>query len=352
MKKKGLSSLPLVAALLILIVGNLFWLDHWLDSDMAAEMIFSRVLSETGHFIASPDWYYSTEFRIAYTQLLMVPLFHVLSDWHAIRMIVNVIFYAMLLGSYLYLMKPAKLNHKTVILTSALLFVPFSETLAQHMHFGNTYLSHLILQFLVLGMILRLCETGESKKVSRIVTLVLLALLSLICGASGVRYLMSVYAPVLLTGIVLILMGGKAKALFSEKGDRPAGLREMLSRFAGLFAGFGGRVLKYGFLSTAIAMAGYGVNVTYVRSHYVFTTYETTSFVRLYKGIFYERLCDVFGCLMELFGYIPDKGGLSLRGLITMISFVLVIGVFLCGVRVMKLVSVGADAGQENEQSE
>ena len=77
----AIGCLLLAGSLFLLIILNLFWLDHWLDSDMAAEMIFSGELARTGHFIATPDWYYSTEFRFLYTHWIMGPLFHVFSSW-------------------------------------------------------------------------------------------------------------------------------------------------------------------------------------------------------------------------------------------------------------------------------
>ena len=55
---------------------NLFYLETWLDSDMAAEMIFSKLLAEEGKWLATESWYYSTEFRVLYTQILMEPLFY------------------------------------------------------------------------------------------------------------------------------------------------------------------------------------------------------------------------------------------------------------------------------------
>ena len=42
---------------LLLLFLNLFCHDHWLDSDMAAEMMFSKLLAEEGRFFATPDWY-------------------------------------------------------------------------------------------------------------------------------------------------------------------------------------------------------------------------------------------------------------------------------------------------------
>ena len=365
MKKKSASWIYIAAPLAVLaalLLGNTLWLDHWIDADMAAEMIFSRLLSETGHLIASPDWYYSTEFRIAYTQLLMVPLFHVFHSWHLIRMIVNICFYVFLLLAFLYMMKPAGIGGKKVFLSSALLFIPFSETLAQHVQFGNTYMAHLIILFLTVGMVLSLTVSGreadfgrptgigqtkksdnrKSVKISRGITGLFLILLSFISGASGVRYLMSVQTPLLLAGFWMAVQSRGVREVFSDEGHHPASIQEWRKVAGDLWTSFGGRVLRYSLLSTLFALAGYVFNVTYIRSHYIFTTYESTNFVRIYKGIFYERVSDVFGCLLELFGYIPDRSVLSLRGLITVLSFVLLICMFRCCLRLLKLFKKGA----------
>ena len=105
-KLRDISSwLILGMVLLLLLLLNIFCQDNWLNSDMAAEMIFSRLLSEEHHLFASPNWYYSTEFRVLYTQLCMVPLFSLFKSWHVIRCITNLIFYALLLFSYFYFMR-------------------------------------------------------------------------------------------------------------------------------------------------------------------------------------------------------------------------------------------------------
>ena len=96
----------LAAVLLLLLSLNVFWGDHWIDSDMAAEMIFSRLLAQEGKWIATENWYYSTEFRVLYTQLIMTPLFHVLSDWHVIRVLTNMITYLFMPVSYTHLTLP------------------------------------------------------------------------------------------------------------------------------------------------------------------------------------------------------------------------------------------------------
>lgn len=73
--EKTIPYILLGATLLLLLGLNIISQDHWLDSDMAAEMIFSRILAGEHRIISTTNWYYSTEFRVLYTQLIMGPLF-------------------------------------------------------------------------------------------------------------------------------------------------------------------------------------------------------------------------------------------------------------------------------------
>ena len=143
--KKQIPYILLGATLLLLLGLNIISQDHWLDSDMAAEMIFSRILSEEHHIFSTTNWYYSTEFRVLYTQLIMGPLFRICNNWHVIRTITNLVFYGLMLASYYYFMKPLKVSRGLTVLSSCLLLLPFSETMMTHMQMGNTYMSHVIL---------------------------------------------------------------------------------------------------------------------------------------------------------------------------------------------------------------
>lgn len=92
----------------------------------------------------------------------------------------------------------------------------------------------------------------------------------------------------------------------------------------------------YSLLGAICSVLGYGVNMVWVSRQYVFQTYGATNFIPLYQGVLFERLQNAVGCLLMLFGYIPDRGVISLRGLITVTAFVL-LGVFVfCGRRVYR----------------
>ena len=295
-------AVPLCLSFILLLVLNIFWGQNWIDSDMSAEMVFSNVLGETGHYIASEDWYYSTEFRILYTQLIFVPLLRIIPSWAAVRVITNMITYVIMILSYLFMMKGYEKRY--AILTSSVLLLPISEAIAQHVQMGNTYMPHLILMFLSVGLARRL-DFEESKNL-RAVWWLLLIVLSIICGASGVRYFLIIYAPLLISAI----LRGYVKCGIKD------GALKLWRNELGLF--------KIAVISSAAAFAGYLYNSLVIRQTYIFTTYETLSFATINHGIWYERAASVFGCLLEIFGYIPGGSVLSLRGVVTMVAFVMI----------------------------
>ena len=299
--------IPLVLSFILLLVLNICWGQNWIDSDMSAEMVFSDLMGKTGHYIATDNWYYSTEFRILYTQLIFVPLLRIIPNWAVVRVITNMITYVILILSYIFMMKGYE--KKYVYLSASVLLLPISEAIAQHVQMGNTYMPHLILMFLAVGLVRKL-DTEESKNL-KVLWWVLLIVLSIICGASGVRYFLIIYAPLILTAFLrgYVKCGIKEGALKLWRND------------LGL--------IKISIFSSAAAFAGYLYNAIIIRKTYQFTTYETLSFATINHGIWYERVASVFGCLLEIFGYIPGGSVLSLRGVVTMAAFVMIFLVYI-----------------------
>jgi hypothetical protein len=307
------------AALFSLILLNLLWGDHWLDSDMAAEMIFSKELLLNGEFLATDKWYYSTEFRILYTQLLMEPLFLLTKSWHVIRTITNVLTYMLLLLSYYFMCKPLRLKKSTTVVTSVILLLPISETFMTHVQMGNTYMPHIIILFFYFGMFLRLVGQKSPLKSQQVSLLIFFLLLGVVCGMSGVRYLLALQVPLCITSVVYLM---KSKEWADVRGELlPDKLRTLFSeeRFS---------YFIYSLLGGASAILGYGLNVVLVSSKYQFQTYDVTNFIRVYQGVLLERVQNTLGSLLMLFGYIDDRPFLSLRGLVTMCAF-LMIGIIL-----------------------
>jgi len=287
---------------------------------MAAEMRFSKLLTEEGRWLATPNWYYSTEFRVLYTQLIMGPLLKICESWYIVRAVTNIVSYGLVLGSYYYFMKPLKVRKGLTVATSAILLLPFSETMMTHMVMGNTYMFHVIIVFLFFGLYLRLVQGGRGKLF--FAELAAFLLLGAVCGVSGVRYLLALQCPLLLTAFVYLLKSESGK-VFREQvtgGNFMVQIRVLVKEKPARYFG-------YALLGFAGSVLGYGVNVLYVSREYVFQTYGATNFIAVYQGVFFERLQNAFGSLLMLFGYIPDKGFLSLRGVVTLAAFAL-IGVF------------------------
>ncbi len=329
MKKRIRQTAPYVllgGIFAVLLFLNAFYQDNWLDSDMAAEMIFSKLLAKEGSLIATTNWYYSTEFRILYTQLVMAPLFCILSSWHVIRFITNVIFYIVLLAAWFYAVRPLRLQRSYAVLAGSILLLPFSETMVLHVVIGNTYMSHMILLYFAFGMFLRLA-LGEKKGVGKVILLALYLLLSIILGMSGVRYLLALECPLFLAA-VLFAMQSEAFGAFRQDMDKASG-KALLETEEMAF-------VFYSFLSLVAAVVGYILNALFISAKYVFQTYGATNFISIYQGVLFDRIQNALGTLLMLFGYIPDRGFLSLRGLISICAFVLLGVIIYCVYQVYK----------------
>ncbi len=310
------SVILLSGAVLILIVVNIFWGDHWINSDMAAEMIFSKLLAEEGRLIASSNWYYSTEFRVLYTQLVMTPLHHILKDWHVIRVITNVVFYALMLVSFYFVCKPLKIRRRNVWLCALALFVPVSEAVMTHLQMGNTYMSHVILCLVTFGLFLRLCDREQIQHRGRyIVYAVLFAAICVVLGVSGVRYLLDVLVPLVITAGVFVIRCDDFMALRAEPNKKH--LKGLIKT----------RQATYLFVSLAGLVCGgigYLINALFISKQYQFQTYDTTNFIAVHEGEFLDRVQNALGELLQMFGYIENKAFLSLRGFVTILAFVMI----------------------------
>ena len=311
---------------------NIFCQDHWLGSDMAAEMIFSKLLAQSKHLFATNQWYYSTEFRVLYTQLVMAPLFLICDNWHIIRMVTNILSYVLILVSWFYMMKPLKTDRRWTALGGAVLLLPFSETMMTHMQLGNTYMPHVILLLFYFGLFLRLVKKEDYTRARRWEMGIVYVVLAVVCGVSGVRYLLAMQCPLMLAAFLYLAGSEECRQFRKMFGTE----QDWRVPFRGIWKN--GRVsyFYFAFLGAVCGVLGYALNVLWVSRNYVFQTYESTNFIAVYQGIFWERVQNALGSLLMLFGYIPDKGFLSLRGIISVFSFVFIFIFGYCAVRMFR----------------
>ncbi|MFR2605789.1 MAG: hypothetical protein ACLTAX_11585 [Waltera sp.] len=129
---------------------------------------------------------------------------------------------------------------------------------------------------------------------------------------------MALQCPLVLTSFFYLLSGEKFQSFRGEMTKE---------RFRALLPTTRMKYFLYSVVGAFFAVASYGINVVWISHKYVFQTYGATNFIALYHGVLFERIQNAVGCLLMLFGYIPDKGFLSLRGIVTMAAFA-ILGIY------------------------
>lgn len=179
---------------------------HVLDSDTSSELVLSKHLNETGR-IVSEDWFYSTDLQVLNVHLIFAPLFSLFSVWRHVRFFGVLILQGMLLLSYWYLCKAAKLNRKAYLLGGGLMLLPLSVAYGRIVLYNVHYIMHTIVSYLLIAFFLSLLRDLEEKrsKLSFALHLLALQLLSLGSGTNGIRQACMTHLPMLLVlAIVLV----------------------------------------------------------------------------------------------------------------------------------------------------
>lgn len=255
--------------ILLLALYCTFCLDNLMHSDTASEVVLSRLLAEENKLITK-NWFYSTEIRIVYSHLIMMPLFKVFSDFSLVKLLSIFIFYILLVYAYYMLAKRFRLDKKWFFLCLALLFAPLSNEYLDMMFIGCFYTSQVICTYLVLSYVIK-------EKRNRNMWLrqgVVLSLSAFVLGLSGLRYLASLYLPVLLAWLFIAVEGaGKKNA---------------------------GNVLL-ALIMTVCGGIGFLVNKFYLAVHYSFDTTSEVVFVPISEVP--ERFMTSLRMMLEFMGY-------------------------------------------------
>ncbi|MBR4759096.1 MAG: hypothetical protein IK078_02975, partial [Lachnospiraceae bacterium] len=319
--------LPLFAAGLLitcLVLYTLLYLNHLMHSDMAAEVILSKLLRDRGELI-SKEWFYSTEIRILYSHLVMTPLFYLFSDFHTVKVLSIFIFLVLLLLAFHFFASKLKMSLSARLLAMALLLAPWSNEYLDMMFLGNFYTSQTICMYLYLGFALPCVGWftlgGEKKKEKQgklILRFVLLAAFSLLLGLSGLRYPACLFAP-----IVLALFTDVVRQMMGKGADNPAENGKREEEPEKVKAGDSGKdrsdikgsavsrlkkinlypLLEQIFL-TVFAFVGFLINKFYLSTHYSFDNTSAVHFVPLTDVS--GRFLKAFKLMAQLFGYRDD----------------------------------------------
>ncbi len=278
---------PLAVAavtLLALVLYTFLFLNHLMHSDMAAEVLLSKLLADRGEIITR-EWFYSTEIRILYTQLVMTPLFHLFSDFHTVKVLSILIYLALLLWAFFFFARRIRMSWTGRMVALMLLLAPWSNEYLDMMFLGDFYTSQVICMFLFLSLFF-----GEQsgKKPLRIFVSVFMAVFSVLCGLSGLRYPACLFIPLLLSPL--------AELVTAKKDVHMEGIRDHSLL----------RPFMTAFLASVFAGMGFLVHRFYLTPNYSF---DKTPVEFLPLSEIPERALTSIRLMLELFGY---RDGVSL----------------------------------------
>jgi len=270
---------------------------HNLDADLSSEMILADLQNQEGTLL-SDQWLYSTELRI----ISAVPFYQLglllFDSWHAARTFSVILMMLLTVASFLFLARQVGLK-KSAPWFAALLCLPLNQTYAYISLYGGFYTMHVILSFLILGLICRYADTGlrHGKRV-----LGVLVLLSLWSGLGGVRMMLMLFAPLFFALLLQV----------SFELYHHASLREIAHHKATRI----GLSASVAFLVSCI---GYLINTTVFPGRFRFLSYSQMNLAPF-------KLEDFLGQLDRIaifFGFSHSVPFFSDRGLTSLIALLL-----------------------------
>lgn len=247
-----------------------------LDSDMASDLIYARLLAQEGTFF-SPNWYYSSELRVFANHLSFTPLFLITQDWRLVRGLGSMLTYALFVLSLYAPLSQVGLRRQYPLVAAAML-LPLSVMYFHYSMVGALYTHYYILSFLLLGLALGQSEAAGRARAWR---LILLAALSAVAGLCGLRFMLFSSLPLCASALYLWARAGRA-----------AGPRT--------------RRLAWGSLLSLGAMAaGAAVNLLVLSRLYTFQTFAEVTYTSFQP----EAAGEFLRNLLSLLGF-PENGSL------------------------------------------
>ena len=254
---------------------------YTLDSDASSELVLAKLLSQEGRLLTE-DWLYGSELRVFYSQLIFTPLFSVFDSWRALRFTGTLIMLIALVLAFYWFCRETD-NRGSFALTAMLMLLPLSRIYFDVLYKFTYYLPHAVMGFAVPAAVWGYARCkGEGRRGRARLLLALGLLLSFAVGLNGMRLLLTLFAPLLLSALLLLWLNQNAGA---ERG---------------FLAGCA--------LVSAAAVCGCAVNVLYLAKK--FTVLDVTGIS--FTAFNLEGLEQVLGGLLQAFGYRSGENVFSL----------------------------------------
>lgn len=207
---------------------------EYIDADMSAEMVLANLMNEEGSLI-SENWWYSNQIHLFYLQLFYCLTLRIFpNDWYLARMVGQALWMIALIASFVYLCSKKGLGLKNNgAWGAACLACPFGLFYFWYGFYAGAYLPNMILFLLALGLIVHLMH--EAPLWRKVIQIACLVGLSFVSGVNSVKGMMSLFAPLMLASIVLLLY-----TIHREDGKPKKALRLLLFSGIGILADFAG----------------------------------------------------------------------------------------------------------------
>lgn len=285
--QRGLPYLVLIAAYLMSVGLFALYGEHNLDSDMSSEMVLAEVLNEEGALF-SEEWYYSTELRV----VSPVPLYQLglklFDSWHGARTFAIAVMQLGVVLSFLFMARAAGMKEGGVY-CAAVLILPFSQAYTFLFAYGGFYVAYFTMTCLVIGMMLRMHRSERKLLLS-----LLMALAGVWSGMTGVRMLMILGAPLMLTCML---------ALFDQIRRSASGKEVIQSEALSM--------TWAALIHVAGMLAGYWINGHILAQQFSFRTYDEVRLIPFGPQSVWEQIQHI----IRFFGYEPEQLLLSIEGI-------------------------------------
>lgn len=128
--------------------------------DTGALISYSKLIAEEMTLLTK-NYYYPTELRFLWVSNIYAPLFYIFNDYDYVRLFANIILYAILLISFILLMKQYDIDIQYAFLAMAVFLIPISNHYLYIGIISSFYLGYYILSILIFAILLGIVKSEQ-----------------------------------------------------------------------------------------------------------------------------------------------------------------------------------------------
>ena len=289
-----------------------------LDGDASAELVLSEHLSKTNHLL-DKDWYYSTELRVLYNQIVFAFLFKFISDWTKVRIYGTMILQLILIISFAYMMYQAipsgngnkKVN--TILVGCILLLLPYCLCYGENVLYHFYYIPNIVISFLAVGLLCYVVNHSEhysetpphTHNISYIAHFTLLLLLSFVSTFSGYRQILILFLPLFfVTALHFIRTEDTAEKNAYQRWIRPI------------------------IFMLLAALCGLCINLFVLKNHYTFSNYAEDIYL---VNLSADKIIEQLNFILSEFGYQSSVSLFTVQGILSLFGLFICAFCLICG---------------------